>query len=160
MTEMTLTDLQTGDIGWIVARHGEVYAAEEGYDLRFEALVASILAGFVEQRRPGRDRAFVARRGDQRLGCIFCVAVDDETAKLRLFLVDPAARGQGLGQRLLAACMDFARAAGYRRMVLWTHESHRAACALYARTGWRMVRSAPGHDFGQAVIDQHWEIDL
>lgn len=160
MDDISLTDLRSGDPGWIIARHGEIYAAEEGYDMTFEALVAGIVAEFLRDRDPARDRAFVARQGDRRLGCIFCVGVSDEVAKLRLFLVEPEARGTGLGRRLLEACMGFARNAGYRRMVLWTHESHRAACALYARAGWRMVSSAPGRDFGQDVIDQHWEIDL
>lgn len=157
---IVLDDLKIGDAGWIIARHAEIYAAEEGYDITFEGLVAGILSDFLRTRDPARERAFIARRGQDRLGCVFCVRQSDEVAKLRLFLVEPAARGTGLGHRLLEACMDFARRAGYRHMVLWTHESHRAACALYRRSGWRMVSSAPAHDFGQDVIDQHWEIDL
>lgn len=158
--EIELTDLRTGDAGWVIARHAELYAAEEGYDARFEALVAEIVAGYLRDHDPEWERAWIARQGGRRLGSIFCVRVDDETAKLRLFLVEPAARGTGLGRRLLLACMDYARARGYRRMVLWTHASHRAACALYAAHGWRMVEEVPVQAFGQEVIDQTWEIAL
>lgn len=160
MGGIALSDLEIGDAGWIIARHAAIYATEEGYDITFEGLVAGILSDFIRTRDPDRERAFIARQGDVRLGCIFCVRQSDEVAKLRLFLVEPQARGIGLGQRLLTECMDFARSAGYRRMVLWTHESHRAACELYRRNGWRMISASPARDFGRDVIDQHWEIDL
>ena len=160
MDGIEIRDLQIGDAGWIIGRHGTLYAAEEGYDISFEALVAEIMAGFIRTRDPERERAFVAWQGGRRLGSVFCVRVDDRTAKLRLFLITPEARGWGLGRRLLAECMGFARAAGYARMVLWTHESHRAACALYQQAGWRLVGSAPAREFGCDVVDQHWEVDL
>jgi DNA-binding MarR family transcriptional regulator len=158
--EIALRDLEPGDAGWVISRHGALYAADEGYDIRFEALVAGIVAGFIRDRDPERERAWIAARGAARLGCIFCVQESQEVARLRLFLVEPAARGLGLGRRLLGDCMAYARSRGYRRMVLWTHESHRAACALYAAQGWRMVAAAPGRDFGQDVVDQTWETDL
>lgn len=158
--EIELRDLGPGDAGWVASRHGAIYAAEEGYDIRFEGLVAGILARYIETRNPDCERAWIAWRDGERLGCIFCVKVDSETAKLRLFLVEPGARGLGLGKRLLRECMDYARASGYRRMVLWTHASHRAACALYARAGWRMVAEEPVEAFGQQVIDQTWETAL
>ena len=161
MTDVTIRDLETGDAGWILMRHGVLYAAEEGYDLSFEAVVAEILAGFIRDRDPARERAFVAVAGNQRLGCVFCVRGSaPDMAKLRLFLIDPAARGRGLGKRMLAESMGWARAQGYRRMELWTHESHRAACALYGRAGWRMIRSEPARAIGQDVVDQFWEVDL
>ncbi len=157
---ITLNDLAIGDAGWIIGRHAVLYAAEEGYDASFEALVAEILAAYIRTRDPARERAWIARRGQERLGCIFCVRVDDEVAKLRLFLVEPVARGTGLGKRLLRECLDWARARGYRRMVLWTHASHHAAVALYAAHGFRKIAETAGHDFGQDVIDQTWEITL
>jgi DNA-binding MarR family transcriptional regulator/ribosomal protein S18 acetylase RimI-like enzyme len=157
---VTLRDLGPGDAGWVIGQHGALYARDEGYDGRFEALVAEILGGFLKDRDPACERGWIAEAARRRLGCIFCVRENPETARLRLFLALPEARGLGLGRRLLAACTDFARARGYRRMVLWTHESHRAACALYAKSGWRMVGSEPAEAFGQKVVDQHWVRDL
>lgn len=158
--EISFRDLEPGDAGWIISRHGALYAADEGYDIRFEALVADILGRFIQTRDPERERAWVAARCGERLGSIFCVEDSEEVARLRLFLVEPAARGMGLGKRLLRECMAYAKARGYRRMVLWTHESHRAACALYAAHGWRMVETVPGQAFSQDVVDQTWEILL
>ena len=107
------------------------------------ALVADIVAGFFEAHDPLRERAWIAE-SDRRLGCVFCVRLDEETAKLRLFLLEPEARGRGLGRRLLETCLGFARDAGYRRMTLWTHESHRAACRLYAANGFLLCRIGSG----------------
>lgn len=157
---LRFTDLAPGDAGWIISRHGALYARDEGYDQSFEALVAGIVADFVRTRNPERERAWIARAGQDRLGCIFCVRETDEVARLRLFLLEPAARGRGLGRRMLDLCLGFAREAGYRRMVLWTHESHRAACALYAAAGFRMTGENPAEAFGKAVVDQTWERDL
>lgn len=159
--EIELTPLMAGDVDWLVERHGTLYARDEGFDERFPALVRQVLKDFVAGHDPARERAFIARSGGTRLGSIFCVeGPEPEVAKLRLFLLEPAARGQGLGRRLLAANMDFAREAGYRRMVLWTHEGHRAAVRLYRRTGWRLLHAEPRVSFGVPVVEQHWEIDL
>lgn len=153
--------LAPGDADWLVAQHRRLYASDEGFDESFPALVGQVLAEFERDFDPTRERAFIAWQDGQRLGSIFCAAgPDHETAKLRLFLLLPEARGKGLGKRLLAECTGFARASGHRRMVLWTHESHRAACALYAATGWRLVRSEPKVSFGCAVVEQGWELDL
>lgn len=157
---LTFSDLAPGDAGWIIARHGALYARDEGYDQSFEGLVAGIVAEFIRTRDPARERAWVARAGQERIGCIFCVRETDEVARLRLFLLEPAARGQGVGRQMLDLCLGFARQAGYARIVLWTHESHRAACALYAAAGFRMVSESPGEAFGQRVIDQTWARDL
>lgn len=157
---VTLDDLGPGDPGWVVSRHGTLYARDEGYDPSFEGLVAGIVAGYLQSRDAARERGWIARAGQERLGSIFCMREDDSTARLRLFLIEPQARGQGLGRRMLAACLDFARSAGYRRMVLWTHESHRAACALYAAAGFSMTSSNPAVAFGKGVVDQTWERDL
>lgn len=151
--------LEPGDAGWIIGTHGALYAREEGYDQSFEALVARIMADHLDRRDP-RECAWVAADGARRLGTISCMREDDETARLRLFILVPEARGQGLGQRLHDTCTGFARDKGYRRMVLWTHESHRAACALYARNGWRLMRSVATRAYGTDVVDQDWEITL
>ncbi len=158
--DIAFRDLEPGDAGWVLDRHGALYARDEGYDATFEALVAEILADFLRNRDPALARGWIAHAGEARLGCVFVVPAASGAAKLRLFLVDPAARGQGLGARLLAQAMAWAKAQGYATMELWTHESHRAACALYARSGWRMVRSEPARAFGVDVVDQFWEITL
>ncbi|SEM98639.1 L-amino acid N-acyltransferase YncA [Roseovarius tolerans] len=146
------------DAAWLVKRHGALYARDEGFDDTFAPLVASILDGFLADHDPTCEAGWIAEAGGARLGSIFCVRLDQHTAKLRLFLLVPEARGQGLGQRLLETCMTYARDRGYRRMQLWTHESHRAACALYTRNGWLLVASRPVHSFGRDLVEQSWEI--
>lgn len=158
--EPLIRPLRPGDAGWIIGTHGALYARDEGYDASFEALVARIMADFLDRNDTAREAAWIAEQGGRRLGTISCMAEDAETARLRLFILLPEARGLGLGQRLHDTCLVFARAAGYRRMVLWTHESHRAACALYARNGWRLASSRPARAYGQDVVDQDWEIAL
>ncbi|KMK67728.1 GNAT family N-acetyltransferase [Puniceibacterium sp. IMCC21224] len=158
--DIVLRDLETGDVDWLVQQHGVQYAQAEGFDDSFGLLVAEILAVYGRERDPSCERAWIAVCDGQRLGSIFCVRQDEQTAKLRLFLLVPEARGKGLGKRLLAECMGYARARGYLRMALWTHESHRAACALYAATGWRLISSGPVHSFGVDLVEQAWEIDL
>ncbi len=159
--DIAFRDLAPGDAGWVLDRHGALYARDEGYDATFEALVAEILADFLRHRDPARERAWIAHAGETRLGSVFVVrGAAPDIAKLRMFLIDPAARGRGLGQQMLAQAMNWARGRGYAAMELWTHESHRAACALYEKAGWKMVRSAPAHAFGTAVVDQFWEVSL
>lgn len=157
---VALRDLRPGDAGWIIGQHGALYARDEGFDVTFEALVAEILAAFLRDHDPARERGWIAEAGGRRLGSIFCVRLDDETAKLRLFLLRPEARGLGLGQRLHDACLAFARGAGYRRIVLWTHESHAAACALYRRNGWTETGRNETRSFGQPVVELGFERTL
>ena len=152
-------DLAPGDAGWIASRHGALYARDEGYDIGFEALVLRLLADFIETRGP-QERAWIAHRGTDRLGCIFCTRPDVETAQLRMFLVEPAHRGTGLAPWLLDLCVDHARKTGARRLKLWTHESHRAAGRLYARSGFALVDARPVAAFGQATVEQNWIRDL
>ena len=160
MTEVTLRRFGPDDVDWLVEQHGTLYAKAEGFDDSFGVLVAQILADFVADHDPTRERGWIAQDNEQRLGSIFCVSAGATTAKLRLFLLTPAARGKGLGKRLLQACMDFARETGYTELVLWTHESHRAACALYAKFGWQLVDSKPVRSFGVDLVEQSWRIDL
>lgn len=154
---VVLRGLAPGDAGWIVSRHGALYARDEGFDATFEALVAEIVAGFLRGHDPARERGWIAAQGEVRQGSIFCVDAGDGVAKLRLFLVEPEARGTGLAQRMLETCLVFAREAGYRRMRLWTHESHRAAGRIYARNGFALTAAAPARSFGQDVVEQTWE---
>ena len=156
MQDVTLRPFRADDIDWLVDRHGVLYARDEGFDDSFAPLVRSILEDFVADHDPTRERGWIAEGPQGRLGSIFCVRLDDSTAKLRLFLLEPEVRGLGLGRRLLATCMAFAKGAGYSGVTLWTHESHRAACALYRRTGWTLAASRPVHSFGQDLVEQTW----
>ena len=160
MTDWAIRDLQPGDAGWIAMRHGELYWRDEGYDIRFEALVLGLLSRFLEKRDQATERAWVAHRADERLGCIFCTRPEPDAAQLRMFLVEPAMRGTGLAPALLDACIGFARETGAARLRLWTHESHRAAGHLYARTGFTLGGTKPVEAFGQPTVEQVWTLDL
>lgn len=160
MDEIEIRRFKATDRDWLVAAHGIHYAQAEGFDDSFAVLVAEIIDGFIATHDPMHEAGFVAWQGAERIGCIFCVRLTPQDAKLRLFLITDGARGKGLGRSLLNTCMTFARDQGYARMQLWTHESHRAAGALYAKTGWRLMWSKPVMSFGQPLIEQHWEIAL
>jgi DNA-binding MarR family transcriptional regulator/GNAT superfamily N-acetyltransferase len=157
-----------GDMGWVVARHGALYAAEYRWDTTFEALVARIVADFVDRLDPAREACWIAERDGANVGCVFLVqARDDVTgapvdgaAQLRLLLVEPAARGLGLGGRLVQECTDFARRAGYRRIRLWTNSILGAARHLYERAGYALVESAPHRSFGHDLVGETWELPL
>lgn len=160
-TDIQFRDLSIGDAGWLIQRHGELYAEHEGFDETFEPLVADILVNFMRHRDPKVDRAWIAHQGPKRLGSVFCVASGEPSvAKLRLFLVEPSTRGTGLGQQLLTRCMDHARATGHHTLRLWTHESHKAACALYAKNGFACTESKPVRSFGVNLVEQTWELPL
>lgn len=160
METITIRPFTPRDADWIVARHGALYAREAGFDDSFGELVAEIVADFVAAHDPACERGWIAERDGKRLGCIFCVRLEGEVAKLRLFLVEPEARGTGLGRRLLETCLGFATDCGYRRLTLWTHESHRAACALYKARGFACESSVPVRSFGQDLVEQSWTIEL
>jgi GNAT superfamily N-acetyltransferase len=151
---------EPGDLGWVVMAHGEIYAEEFGWDASFEALVAKIVADYGQNRDPAREAAWVATLGGSRVGCVFCVAQDYETAKLRILLVDPVARGHHLGARLVDECIRFARDAGYRRMRLWTNEPLAAARRLYLAAGFRVVAEERHHSFGVDLLGQIYELEL
>jgi DNA-binding MarR family transcriptional regulator/GNAT superfamily N-acetyltransferase len=149
-----------GDLGWVVERHGVLYAREFGWGEGFEGLVAGIVADFARADDPAGERCWIATRAGQRLGCVFVARRDDTTARLRLLLVESQARGLGLGRRLVAECVSFARSAGYRRMELWTHRNLAAARHLYAQAGFRLTQAEARHSFGQDVVSETWELDL
>ena len=148
------------DRDWLVEQHAAHYARAEGFDDSFGRLVASIVDGFLAQHDPARERGWIAHDGDTRLGSIFCVARDADTAKLRLFYLVPEARGTGAAQALLEQCLGFARAAGYRDLTLWTHESHVAAGRVYRRNGFALLASRPVHSFGADLVEETWQISL
>lgn len=155
-----LRPLQVGDIGWIVHRQALLYAQEYGLDARFEALVAQIAGGFVQKFKPGRENAWVAERDGTVLGAVFLVQRSATLAQLRLLYVEPAARGLGIGKRLTQECIDFARSAGYRRMVLWTNDVLVAARHIYLAAGFKLKREEPHQAFGTPMLGQHWELVL
>jgi DNA-binding MarR family transcriptional regulator/GNAT superfamily N-acetyltransferase len=149
-----------GDMGWVVERHGALYFEEYGWSTEFEALVAGITAEFIRKLDPARERCWIAESRGRRVGCIFLVAGDPATAKLRLLLVEPEARGLGLGGRLVSECIQFALTAGYERVVLWTQANLTAARRLYEQAGFRCSRQEPHHSFGHALVAETWELDL
>jgi GNAT superfamily N-acetyltransferase len=157
---------QPGDLGWVVMAHGEVYVAEFGWDRTFEALVARIVADYATDHDPAREAAWIAEADGQRAGCIFCVDAREgdqtrgTTAKLRLLLVHPQARGHGLGRRLVDTCLDFARAARYARMILWTNDPLVAARHIYLDRGFILTKEESHHSFGVDLIGQTYELDL
>ena len=155
-----LRGLRPGDLGWVAQRHGEAYAREYDWDTSFEALVARIMADYVEQHRPGRENAWIAEVDGQRAGCVLCVHKDDETAQLRVLLVEAWARGHGLGGRLVDECVRFARDAGYRKLVLWTNDILVSARKIYLAAGFALVNEEPHHSFGKDLVGQYWELRL
>jgi len=157
---IVLRSQRPGDIGLVAKRHGELYAEEYGWDERFEALVAGILARFVENFRPERERCWIAERDGRFLGCVFVVEKDQDTAQLRMLLVEPAARGMGLGKQLVAECIRFARAKRYRRMVLWTNSVLDAARHVYESFGFRLIEQGKHSAFGKDLVEQTWQLDL
>jgi DNA-binding MarR family transcriptional regulator/N-acetylglutamate synthase-like GNAT family acetyltransferase len=155
-----LRDPRPGDMGFVVQSHGALYAGEYGFDATFEALVADVVAKFLTSFDASRERCWIADIDGAPVGSIFLVRGSDEVAKLRLLLVDPAGRGQGLGKRLVDECISFAKACGYRRITLWTQSILVAARKIYLDAGFVLVKSEPHRSFGQNLIGETWEREL
>jgi GNAT superfamily N-acetyltransferase len=147
-------------MGWVVQAHGELYSREYGWNSNFEALVAEIVAAFLRHHDPARERCWIAECDGVRAGSIFLVRQSDDVAKLRLLLVDPVARGSGLGRRLVRECIDFTRASGYRTLTLWTNDVLAAARHIYATEGFRIVATERNVEFGPETIAETWELTL
>ena len=149
-----------GDMGWVVHAHGKLYFEEYGWDERFEALVAGIAKDFVENLDPERERCWIAEMDGETVGSVFVVKANKTTAKLRLLLIEPRARGLGLGKRLVGECIAFARAKGYRKLVLWTQSKLAAARHIYKTAGFRLARRQRHREFGYDLTGEYWELDL
>ena len=152
--------LLPGDLGWVVSRHGALYAQEYHWDISFEGFVAQIAADYLKNLDPQKENGWIAEVNSENAGCVFLVKKSDEVAKLRMLLVEPGARGLGIGKRLVQECIRFARQCGYRKMTLWTQSFLLAARHIYQQAGFRLTESAANHEFGQDLISETWDLDL
>jgi DNA-binding MarR family transcriptional regulator/GNAT superfamily N-acetyltransferase len=158
--KVTLRAHRAGDMGWVVEKHGALYAREYGWNNHIEAITAEIVGAFLKNFDPKRERCWIAEMDGEIVGCVFLVRETDRVARLRLLMVDPAARGLGVGKRLTEECIAFARKAGYRRITLWTHAVLKAARGIYQQLGFKLTRQWVHSDFGKPQKSETWDIDL
>lgn len=158
--EVALRGLGPGELGWVVQRHGSLYSAEYGWNQEFEALVARIVADYTAGFDPAWENAWIAELDGARAGCVFCCGRDEGTAQLRMLLVEPWARGHGIGSRLVHECVGFARRAGYSKMMLWTNDVLVSARRIYETVGFELVGEETHHSFGHDLVGQNWAMDL
>lgn len=149
-----------GEMGWIVSRHGALYAEKERYNEEFEGVVAQVVAGFLRHHDAKKERCWIVEKDGEPVGSVMLVRKSARVAKLRLLLVEPSARGLGIGSALIQECIAFARSAGYRKITLWTHQNLRAARRLYRQAGFRLVSAARNPSFGRKLVDEIWELEL
>jgi DNA-binding MarR family transcriptional regulator/N-acetylglutamate synthase-like GNAT family acetyltransferase len=159
-TPYLLRPHQSGDMGWVVHRQGVLYAQEYGYNEQFEALVAEIVAEFIQHYDPKRERCWIPEKDGEVVGSVFLIAKSKTVAKLRLLYVEPSARGLGIGSRLVAECVRFARQAGYKKIVLWTQSELDAARHIYKKAGFRLMQKKPHHSFSKDLVAETWELSL
>jgi GNAT superfamily N-acetyltransferase len=157
---VTLRDHRVGDIGWIIHRHAVLYAEEYGWNEQFEALVAEVAAKFLKQHDARCERCWIAEVDGEFAGCVFVVKESEGVAKLRLLLVEPKARGLGIGRRLVEECIEFAKSVGYQKMILWTNDVLLSARRIYELFGFTLAHEEPNHLFGPPTVAQTWEKDL
>jgi DNA-binding MarR family transcriptional regulator/N-acetylglutamate synthase-like GNAT family acetyltransferase len=157
---VTLRTHRIGDIGWVVARHGEIYAQEYSWDDTFEGMAAEIAGKFLTHFDPARERCWIAELDGERAGCVFLVKHTAAVAKLRLLLVEPSARGHSIGAKLVDACIAFARECGYRKLTLWTQSGLHAARRIYQRAGFQLMKESAWHAFGHDLVQQVWDLKL
>jgi DNA-binding MarR family transcriptional regulator/GNAT superfamily N-acetyltransferase len=158
--DVAIRGLESGDMGWVIQRHGEIYADEFGWNSDFEALVARIVADYHDGLQPDHEHAWIATVDGARAGCVFCCRREAGVAQLRILLVEPWARGLGIGARLVDECIGFARRAGYASIVLWTNDVLVAARRIYVAAGFELTDEEPHHSFGHDLVGQNWRLDL
>jgi DNA-binding MarR family transcriptional regulator/GNAT superfamily N-acetyltransferase len=155
-----LRPLEAGDLGWVVQRHGVIYTEQYGWDATFEGLIAQIVGDYARSPHAARENAWIAEVDGVPAGCVFCMHKDDDVAQLRLLLVEPAARGAGIGGRLVDECLRFATRAGYREIMLWTNDVLVEARRIYQKAGFHLVSEGPHHSFGKDLVEQVWQRPL
>lgn len=158
--EIRLREHRPGDIGWMIEAHGRIYAQEYGWDSSFEALAAEVGTEFLRKFDPKWERAWIAEVDGERMGCVFLIRKSAKVAKIRVLIVDPRARGLGLGRMLVEECIRFARQKGYAKITLWTNSVLSAARAIYEKTGFKLVASEKHKSFGKQLIGETWELAL
>jgi DNA-binding MarR family transcriptional regulator/N-acetylglutamate synthase-like GNAT family acetyltransferase len=157
---VVIRPLQPGDLGWVVSRHGALYTQEYNWDISFEGFVAQIAADYLKNLDPQKENGWIAEVNGENAGCVFLVRKSDEVAKLRMLLVEPGARGLGIGKRLVQECIRFARQCGYKHMTLWTQSCLLAARHIYQQSSFRLTESKANHEFGQDLVSETWDLDL